>query len=158
MDSISPYPYFIEQSPEAGVVSVQGELGLQGDYWNVSATEEPMTTDHCQTWGTVAQDAAFMVCIKASSLNQTYLFASIPPDNYLIPSYGSLPQYERTMFERYHLATINSDCYNNGLLQANCQYILFTIQRYSPWDRRPLASELANNFACGTISGAGSVF
>ena len=75
--SISPYIYLVPQSPDADTFIIQGEVGLQGDYWNISQAEQPFTSDHCQIWGD--SDIAFSVCIKQSSLDQNNLIAGASP-------------------------------------------------------------------------------
>jgi hypothetical protein len=58
-----PTPTLITTSPEADTLILRQEQGLQFDYWNVSGSEAPLTTDHCHTWGTAY--GAFMICIQA---------------------------------------------------------------------------------------------
>ena len=72
-DSVAPYLPLITSSPKADVFIVESEPGLQGDYWNVSLAEDPVTPDHCQTWG--VESAAIMICVKTSSLDENNLIA-----------------------------------------------------------------------------------
>ena len=75
--TISPYIFLVPQSPEANIFIVQGEVGLQGDYWSIDQGEQPFTSDHCHIWGDSGH--AFSICIKTSSLNQDYLIAGAIP-------------------------------------------------------------------------------
>lgn len=72
---ISPSPALRTQSPEADTIIVQGEQGLQADFWNVSPAEDPLTSQDCQTWGDI--EYAFMICSKSSSLDPNNLIAGI---------------------------------------------------------------------------------
>jgi hypothetical protein len=74
LDVIFPSPFLIAQPQGVDTVGVPGEQSLQGDYWSVSPSEAPMTTQDCQTWGSNAQEA-FMLRIKSSSVYETSLIA-----------------------------------------------------------------------------------
>ena len=74
LDVIFPSPFLLARPQGVDTVGVRGEQSLQGEYWNVSPSEAPMTTQDCQTWGSNAQEA-FMLCIKSSSVYETSLIA-----------------------------------------------------------------------------------
>lgn len=69
--STSPYIFLVSQSPDADVFLIQGEVGLQGDYWNINPAEQPFAADHCQIWGD--PQIAFSVCLQTSSLDSNSL-------------------------------------------------------------------------------------
>ena len=76
MRAISPSPDTMTQFPEADTFIVQGEQGLQVDYWNVSAGDV-LTSADCRTWAT--EYLGFIICISTSKLNQNNLIAGFFP-------------------------------------------------------------------------------
>lgn len=77
LNMVAPYSTQPTSLLDASAYVVKGAPGLQGDYWNVSANEAPVTSDDCQTWG--YSFAAIMICIKSSSLGNNALIAGTIP-------------------------------------------------------------------------------
>jgi hypothetical protein len=107
---IFPDPQLITQPSGANMLIIQGESGVQGDYWDFSSTEAPLTTDHCQTWG--EEYGAIMICIKPSSLNEANLIAgTLHALHFSNFRYGGLPFRiicELPMFFEYNMKSIGS--------------------------------------------------
>lgn len=77
--SIAPSAvYFRATSPEAEAITVEGEPGLQIDYWDIAAEDRPFVAESdCLTWIPSSQEAGLMICLRSSSLNSEYLIAGL---------------------------------------------------------------------------------
>lgn len=75
LKAIRPDPILLTQSPQADIIIVVAEAGVQADFWDVSSSEAPITPENCQKWG--SQHGALMVCLKSSSLDPSNILAGI---------------------------------------------------------------------------------
>ena len=71
--AVSPSPFVDTAFPEANIVIVYSEQGLQVDYWGISSNDSIITSENCKVWGLTTY--AFMICIKQSELNANNLVA-----------------------------------------------------------------------------------
>jgi len=76
IQKVGPNPIFFNTlDPEADAIILEGETGLQIDYWDVSEEEESLAgSSDCLTWILPDQEAGIQICLQ-STLNSDYMVA-----------------------------------------------------------------------------------